>query len=113
VSHGDQEPGEAELRVAAGGGGVLLSAWGPELFAENQRVLASFAEAAGTAGTALQGMRTALLAAAEHELRAYNIGQSRRREEGMKIATRSTLTVLGERRPRAGPSPSRAWRPKK
>ncbi len=77
------EPGEVELRVPAGGG-VLLSAWGPELFAEDQRVLTSFAEAAGTA---LQGrrlaeqaeasarhvaadrMRTALLAAVGHDLR--------------------------------------------
>jgi len=83
VSHGDREPGDAELRVPAGGG-VLLSAWGPELVAEDQRVLAAFAEAAGTA---LQGrrlaeaaqdsarleaadrMRTALLAAVGHDLR--------------------------------------------
>jgi K+-sensing histidine kinase KdpD len=83
VSRGAAEPGEVELRVPAGGG-VVLSAWGPELFAEDQRVLASFAEAAGTA---LQGrrlaeqaqasarleaadrMRTALLAAVGHDLR--------------------------------------------
>jgi len=83
VTTGDPEPGDVELRVPAGAG-VVLSGWGPPLFAEDQRVLASFAEAAGTA---LEGrrlaeqaqataeieaadrMRTALLAAVGHDLR--------------------------------------------
>jgi len=83
VQHGETEPDDVELRVPAGAG-LLLSAWGPPLFAEDRRVLTSFAEAAGTA---LQGrrlaeqarahaelaaadrMRTALLAAVGHDLR--------------------------------------------
>jgi len=88
VTSGEPEPGEAdardvELRVPAGGD-VVLRARGPELFAEDQRVLASFAEAAGTAlegrRLAMQAqdrarleaadrMRTALLAAVGHDLR--------------------------------------------
>ncbi len=76
-------PDDVELRVPAGAG-LVLSASGPPLFAEDRRVLTSFAEAAGTA---LQGrrlaeqaqahaeleaadrMRTALLAAVGHDLR--------------------------------------------
>ncbi len=83
VSGGEPEPGEVELRVHAGPG-LVLSALGPPLFAEDKRVLASFAEAAATA---LEGrrlaqqaqtnaeleaadrMRTALLAAVGHDLR--------------------------------------------
>ena len=82
---GRREPGpdDVELRVPAGAD-LVLSASGPPLFAEDRRVLTSFAEAAGTA---LQGrrlaeraqahaeleaadrMRTALLAAVGHDLR--------------------------------------------
>lgn len=80
---GQPRPGEVELRVPAGAG-VVLAAWGPELFAEDQRVLASFAEAAGTvlegrrlaeqaqAAAELEAadrMRSALLAAVGHDLR--------------------------------------------
>ncbi len=83
VSGGEPEPGEVELRVHAGPG-LALSALGPPLFAEDKRVLASFAEAAATA---LEGrrlaqqaqtnaeleaadrMHTALLAAVGHDLR--------------------------------------------
>jgi K+-sensing histidine kinase KdpD len=83
VGHGTPEPGEVELRVPAGPDALLL-ARGPGLFAQDQRVLTSFAEAAGTA---LQGrrlaeqaraaavleaadrVRTALLAAVGHDLR--------------------------------------------
>jgi len=83
VGGGDPEPGEAELRVPAGPD-VVLSALGPPLFAADQRVLAAFAEAAGTAlegrrlaqqaqaNAALEAadrMRTALLAAVGHDLR--------------------------------------------
>jgi len=83
VSSGDPEPDEVLLRVQAGPE-LVLSAFGPALFAEDRRVLASFAEAAATA---LEGrrlaeqaqanaeleaadrMRTALLAAVGHDLR--------------------------------------------
>jgi len=83
VSTGEPEPGEVPLAVAAGPD-LVLSALGPALFAEDRRVLASFAEAAATA---LEGrrlaeqaqanaeleaadrMRTALLAAVGHDLR--------------------------------------------
>jgi K+-sensing histidine kinase KdpD len=83
VGGGDPGPGEAELRVPAGPD-VVLSALGPPLFAADQRVLAAFAEAAGTAlegrrlaqqaqaNAALEAadrMRTALLAAVGHDLR--------------------------------------------
>ncbi len=83
VSGDDPELDEVELRVDAGPD-LVLSALGPPLFAEDKRVLASFAEAAATA---LEGrrlaqqaqtnaeleaanrMRTALLAAVGHDLR--------------------------------------------
>lgn len=83
VGGGEPQPGEVELQVDAGPG-LRLSAHGPRLFAADQRVLASFAEAAATA---LEGrrlsqqaqvnaeleaahrMRTALLAAVGHDLR--------------------------------------------
>ena len=83
VTSGTVEPDEVELRVDTGGG-LVLSARGPRLFAEDRRVLASFADAAATA---LEGrrlaeraranaqleaadkMRTALLAAVGHDLR--------------------------------------------
>jgi two-component system sensor histidine kinase KdpD len=83
VGGGEPEPGEAELRVPAGPDAVL-SGLGPPLFAADQRVLAAFAEAAGTAlegrrlaqqaqaNAALEAadrMRTALLAAVGHDLR--------------------------------------------
>lgn len=83
VGGGEAEPGEAEVRVPAGPDAVL-SALGPPLFAADQRVLAAFAEAAGTAlegrrlaqqaqtNAALEAadrMRTALLAAVGHDLR--------------------------------------------
>ena len=83
VSGDDPEADEVELRIQAGPD-LVLSAHGPPLFAEDKRVLASFAEAAATA---LEGrrlaqqaqtnaeleaadrMRTALLAAVGHDLR--------------------------------------------
>ena len=83
VTSGTVEPDDVELRVDTGAG-LVLSARGPRLFAEDRRVLASFADAAGTAlegrrlaeraqaGAQLEAadkMRTALLAAVGHDLR--------------------------------------------
>jgi two-component system sensor histidine kinase KdpD len=76
---GTPTPGDAEQRVPAGR--AVLVVRGPELFAEDRRVLGAFAEAAATAlegrrlaeqaaaAEAVDRMRTALLAAAGHELR--------------------------------------------
>lgn len=66
VATGKPEPGEVELRVPAAQD-VVLSAWGPPIFAEDKRVLASFAEAAGTA---LEGRRLAETAQANAQLEA-------------------------------------------
>ena len=71
---------DLEQRLAAGPTGTLVVR-GPRLFAEDRRVLAAFAEAAGTAlegrrladqvatSDAMNRLRTALLAAVGHELR--------------------------------------------
>jgi two-component system sensor histidine kinase KdpD len=76
---GATEPGDHEQRLPAGR--ALLVVSGPELFAEDRRVLAAFAEAAGTAlegrrlaeqaaaADAVDRLRTALLAAVGHDLR--------------------------------------------
>lgn len=63
---GEPEVDEWVLRVPAAPG-VVLAARGPSLFAEDRRVLASFAEAAGTA---LEGRRLARQAQAAAELQA-------------------------------------------
>ena len=72
-------PDDHEQRVPAGR--VVLVVRGPELFAEDRRVLGAFAEAAGTAlegrrlaeqaaaAEAVDRLRTALLAAVGHDLR--------------------------------------------
>jgi K+-sensing histidine kinase KdpD len=79
ASVGAAEDDDHEQRVPAGH--VELVVRGPELFAEDRRVLAAFAEAAGTAlegrrlaaqaeaAEATDRMRTALLAAVGHDLR--------------------------------------------
>jgi two-component system sensor histidine kinase KdpD len=71
--------GDVEQSLPAGRG--MLVVHGPELFAEDRRVLAAFAEAAGTAlegrrlaeqaqaAEAVDRLRTALLAAVGHDLR--------------------------------------------
>lgn len=76
---GAVEPGDVEQRLPAGRAVLVLG--GPELFAEDRRVLAAFAEAAGTAlegrrlaqqaeaAEAVDRLRTALLAAVGHDLR--------------------------------------------
>jgi K+-sensing histidine kinase KdpD len=76
---GFAEAGDHEQRVPAGR--VLMVVRGPELFAEDRRVLGAFAEAAATAlegrrlaeqaaaAEAVDRLRTALLAAVGHDLR--------------------------------------------
>ncbi|MGB8649666.1 MAG: DUF4118 domain-containing protein [Mycobacteriales bacterium] len=76
---GAAEPDDVDQEVPAGRGRLVLR--GPELFAEDRRVLAAFAEAAGTAlegrrlaeqasaAEAVDRLRTALLAAVGHDLR--------------------------------------------
>jgi two-component system sensor histidine kinase KdpD len=68
VSEGEPDSQDVELRVSAGPH-LVLSAWGPPLFAEDKRVLASFAEAAATA---LEGRRLAEQAEASARLEATN-----------------------------------------
>jgi two-component system sensor histidine kinase KdpD len=68
VSEGEPDSQDVELRVSAGPH-LVLSAWGPPLFAEDKRVLASFAEAAATA---LEGRRLAEQAEASASLEATN-----------------------------------------
>lgn len=79
ASVGAAEPDDHEQQVRAGR--ALMVVRGPELFAEDRRVLAAFAEAAATAlegrrlaeqaeaAEAVDRLRTALLAAVGHDLR--------------------------------------------
>lgn len=79
ASVGAAEPDDHEQQVPAGR--ALMVVRGPELFAEDRRVLAAFAEAAATAlegrrlaeqaeaAEAVDRLRTALLAAVGHDLR--------------------------------------------
>lgn len=79
ASVGAPEPDDHEQQVRAGR--ALMVVRGPELFAEDRRVLAAFAEAAATAlegrrlaeqaeaAEAVDRLRTALLAAVGHDLR--------------------------------------------
>jgi K+-sensing histidine kinase KdpD len=80
ASVGEPAPGDAEQLVPAGAGATLVVR-GPQLFAQDRRVLAAFAEAAATAlegrrlaeqaaqAEAVDRLRTALLAAVGHDLR--------------------------------------------
>ena len=83
ATSGSAAPDAAEVRVRAGHG-LVLAVRGPELFAEDRRLLASFADAAASAlearrltdlaATAAQleaadALRTALLTAVGHDLR--------------------------------------------
>jgi len=76
---GEAETGDHEQRLPAGRAQLVVA--GPQLFAEDRRVLAAFAEAAGTAlegrrlaeqaeaAAAVDRLRTALLAGVGHDLR--------------------------------------------
>lgn len=68
VARDEPDPAHVELRVPVGNN-LLLTAYGPELFAEDKRVLRSFADAAATA---LEGRRLALRAQQSAQLEATN-----------------------------------------